>query len=199
MMREYLPGLLLSNFLWPHHYRQLQFFDTAFAGAMRLSPHPHFAEVGVGTAVYSRRLLERLSYSTGIGHDISPSSCRFAQHHIGGMGAPFRYTVDTQDIITRPIDAVSWLVCVEVIEHLEHPVDFLRPPGAGLAPGGKAFTTAELNAAHADHAYLYLSASEVWRHLGEAGFALEQPFVGASHPSPSPGGSAPLVDAFVVS
>ena len=36
MLGEYLPGLLLSHFLWPHHYRQLQFFDNAFVGAVRV-------------------------------------------------------------------------------------------------------------------------------------------------------------------
>jgi len=34
MASEYLPGLLLSHFLWPHHYRQIQLFDTAFVGPM---------------------------------------------------------------------------------------------------------------------------------------------------------------------
>jgi SAM-dependent methyltransferase len=198
MMREYLPGLLLSHFLWPHHYRQLQFFDTTFVGAMRLSPCQRFAEVGVGTALYSRRLLERLRDSSGTGYDISPSSCQFARDHIKAAGAHERYTVFEQDIAARPIAAVSWLVCVEVLEHLERPIKFLKSLRTGLTSGGKGFITAALNAAHADHAYLYRSANEVWQHLGEAGFAVEQSFVGASHPSSSPDASAPLVAAFVV-
>lgn len=198
MMREYLPGLLLSHFLWPHHYRQLQFFDTAFVGAMRLSEQPQFAEIGVGTAVYSRRLLARLPASTGQGYDISPSSCQFARQHMEAAGVQARYVMNEQDIIARPIAPTPWLVCVEVLEHLEQPIEFLKALRNALTPGGKAFITAALNAAHADHAYLYRSASEVWQHLGEAGFALEQSFVGTSHPSPSPDGPAPLVAAFVV-
>ena len=50
MASEYLPGLLLSHFLWPHHYRQIQFFDTAFAEPMSRSHSAEFAEVGIGTA-----------------------------------------------------------------------------------------------------------------------------------------------------
>jgi SAM-dependent methyltransferase len=199
MMLEYLPGLLLSHFLWPHHYRQLQFFDTAFVGAMRLSTQTRFAEVGVGTAVYSRRLLTRLPASTGNGYDISPSSCQFARRHIEAAGVQARYTMNEQDIIARPIEAVPWLICVEVLEHLEQPVEFLKALRAGLAHGGKAFITAALNAAHTDHIYLYRNGEEVWEHLRAAGFTLEQSFTAAAYAPPGPGVPVPLAAAFVVS
>lgn len=199
MMREYLPGLLLSHFLWPHHYRQLLFFDTAFAGAMRLSPQQQFAEVGVGTAVYTCRLLARLPASTGNGYDISPSSCQFAQRHVEAAGAKARFNMNEQDIITRPIAPVPWLLCVEVLEHLEQPVAFLKALRAGLTPGGKAFITAALNAAHTDHIYLYRNGEEVWEHLRTAGFTLEQSFIAAAYAPPGPGVPVPLAAAFVVS
>jgi hypothetical protein len=199
MMREYLPGLLLSHFLWPHHYRQLQFFDTAFVDAMRLSAQPFFAEVGVGTAVYSRRLLARLPQSTGNGYDISPSSCQFARRHLAAAGVQSRYSMNEQDIIAQPIAPVPWLVCVEVLEHLEQPVEFLKALRAALARDGKAFITAALNAAHTDHIYLYRNAEEVWEHLRAAGFTLEQSFVAAAYAPPGPGVPVPLAAAFVVS
>jgi SAM-dependent methyltransferase len=198
MMREYLPGLLLSHFLWPHHYRQLQFFDAAFLAPMALSAHAHFAEVGVGTAVYSRRILLRLPDARGAGYDISPSSCAFAVRHLDAAGAGDRFTMRQQDILAEPIEPVHWLVCVEVLEHLEQPVEFLRGLRRGLIPGGKAFITAALNAAHADHIYLYRDAEEVWRHLEEAGFRLEQSFVAAAYAPPDPGVPVPLAAAFVV-
>ena len=198
MMLEYLPGLMLSHFLWPHHYRQLQFFDSAFAAAMLRSLQPQFAEVGVGTALYSRRLLSRLPQSTGSGYDISPASCQFARRHIESGGLHWRYSMNEQDIISLPIAPVPWLVCVEVLEHLEEPVEFLRALRAGLLPGGKAFITAALNAAHADHIYLYRNSEEVWAHLHAAGFTLEQSFVAAAYGPPSPGVPVPLAAAFVV-
>ncbi|MEQ1804893.1 MAG: class I SAM-dependent methyltransferase [Burkholderiaceae bacterium] len=198
MSREYLPGLLLSHFLWLHHYRQIQFFDTAFVGAMRASSAQHFAEVGVGTAVYSRRILSRLPGSTGAGYDISPSSCRFARQHVEAAGALTRYAMHEQDVVAQPIVPVPWLVCVEVLEHLEQPVTFLAALRKGLAPGGKAFITAALNAAHADHIYLYRNAEEVWQHLSAAGFTLEQSFLAAAYPPPAQGVPVPLAAAFVV-
>jgi SAM-dependent methyltransferase len=198
MMREYLPGLLLSHFLWPHHYRQLQFFDTAFLAPMARSEQSRFAEVGVGTAVYSRRILSRLPQARGVGYDISPSSCEFARRHLDGAAVADRYAMHRQDILVEPIEPVPWLVCVEVLEHLEQPVEFLGGLRRGLAPGGKAFITAALNAAHADHIYLYRDAEEVWRHLEEAGFRLEQSCVAAAYAPPGPGVPVPLAAAFVV-
>ena len=198
MMREYLPGLLLSHFLWPHHYRQLQFFDTAFLAPMALTDEAHFAEVGVGTAVYSRRILSRLPRARGKGYDISPSSCAFAMHHLAAAGVGDRFTMLQRDILAERIEPVSWLVCVEVLEHLEQPVEFLRGLRRGLVPGGKAFITAAVNAAHADHIYLYRDAEEVWCHLEQAGFRLEQSFVAAAYAPPGPGVLVPLAAAFVV-
>jgi hypothetical protein len=126
MASEYLPGLLLSHFLWPHHYRQIQFFDTAFVEPMSRSQCAEFAEIGIGTALYSRRILEQVSTSRGVGYDISPSSCRYAEQHVSAVGATARYEVRCQDILEHPMAPVPWLVCVEVLEHLEDPVEFLR-------------------------------------------------------------------------
>lgn len=198
MLKEYLPGLLLSHYLWPHHYRQLQFFDMAFVGPMRQAREVSFAEVGVGTALYSRRVLSALPHATGSGYDISPSSCSFASNHIQAIGATSRFRMHEQDIIARPIAPVAWLICVEVLEHLEDPVTFLKALRSALAPGGRAFITAALNAAHTDHIYLYRNSEDVWEHLEAAGFSLQQSFVGAAYAPPAPGVPVPLAAAFVV-
>lgn len=103
-----------------------------------------------------------------------------------------------QDIIAQPIKPVPWLVCVEVLEHLEQPVEFLKALRAGLAPGGKAFITAALNAAHTDHIYLYRNGEEVWEHLNAAGFTLEQSLLAAAYAPPAKDVPVPLAAAFVV-
>jgi SAM-dependent methyltransferase len=198
MLGEYLPGLLLSHFLWPHHYRQLQFFDQAFVAPMRLAGGSRFAEVGVGTALYSQRLLAALPAASGDGYDISPSSCAFAASHLARQGCQARYRLHEQDILARPIAPVPWLVCVEVLEHLEDPVGFLRALRAALQPGGRAFITAALNAAHADHIYLYRSADDVLQQLQAAGFVLEQSFLAAAYAPPAAGVPVPMAAAFVL-
>lgn len=198
MVNEYLPGLLLSHYLWPHHYRQIQFFDVAFLAPMARSSSKLFAEVGIGTAAYSRRVLEQTEHTRGRGYDISPSSCLYAERHVEAIGAMDRYAVHCQDIIAQPIEPVPWLICVEVLEHLEDPIAFLRALKGALAPGGRAFITAAVNAAHADHIYLYRHAQEVERHLLEAGFLVEQSFSATAFTPPEPGVPVPIAAAFVV-
>lgn len=198
MSSEYLPGLLLSHFLWPHHYRQARFFESAYVDQMRVTGATAFAEVGCGTGLFSRRTLQLLPTVTGTGYDISPSSKAFTDHHLEAFGLSDRYRLNLQDIVDQPIEPVEWLICVEVLEHLEDPIAFLRVLRAALRPGGRGFITAALNAPHVDHIYLYDRPKAVLDQLVEAGFVLEQAFVGAAHPPRQPGLPVPTVAAFIV-
>lgn len=199
MMQEYLPGLLLSHYLWPHHYRQLQFFESAFMQSMRVSGATSFMEVGIGTGLYSGLLLRKLPSIKGTGIDISPSSKKFTEAQMLALGVASRYHVELRDITSIPIEPrADWLVCVEVLEHLDDPVAFLRGLRRNMAPGARAFITAALNAAHADHIYLYRNSNEVLAHLVDAGFTSEQSFVGAAYKPSSPGVPVPEAAAFIV-
>ena len=199
MMKEYLPGLLLSHFLWPHHYRQLQFFDSAFVQSMRVAEATSFMEVGVGTGLYSSLLLRKLPKVKGLGLDISPSSKVFAEAHMKALGVADRYNVELRDITVSPVEPkTGWLICVEVLEHLDDPVAFLSALRRNMVPGARAFITAALNAAHTDHIYLYRNANEVLAQLIEAGFTLEQLFVGSAYKPASPGVPVPESAAFIV-
>lgn len=110
-----------------------------------------------------------------------------------------RYQVELRDVTITPMEPkASWLVCVEVLEHLDDPVAFLRGLRRNMEPGARAFITAALNAAHTDHIYLYRNANEVLAHLVEAGFTLEQSFVGSAYKPASPGLPVPEAAAFIV-
>lgn len=198
MTSQYLPGLLIAHFLWPHHHRHAAFFDAAFATPMALREAPRFAEVGVGTGLYSRRLLEHIPSASGVGFDISPASAGFATGHIRAFGLQDRYEVRLSDVVAEGMAPCEWLVCIEVLEHLEDPVGFLTALRAAVVPGGRAFITAALNAAHVDHIFLYETVEDVIAQLVEAGFAVEQGFIANAHPPTAPGLPVPAVAAFVV-
>lgn len=199
MMEEYLPGLLLSHYLWLHHYRQLRFFETSFMSSMAASNAQHFIEVGIGTGVYSSLVLRQLKSIYGTGFDISPSSKEFAEKQLDAYNVGDRYQVILRDITTDQLEQkVDWLICVEVLEHLEDPLSFLVGLKRNLAPGGKAFITAAVNAAHDDHIYLYRNADEVLDQLKEAGFILEQSFVGTAYKPSGLNVPVPEAVAFVV-
>ena len=106
MISCYLPGLLLSHYLWPHHYRQMRFFEESFVGEMFRRDADQFYDVGVGTGMYSRRALTGVPGAIGIGIDISPSSKAFAERHTSAFGVGDRYSVELRDIVGGGMPAV---------------------------------------------------------------------------------------------
>ena len=59
---------------------------------------------------------------------------------------------------------------IEVLEHLEDPLAFIRGLKSMLVPGGFAYIAAAITAPNEDHIYLYNNMQEVEDQLTEAGF-----------------------------
>lgn len=167
MMTEYLPGLLLSHWLWPHQYRQLCFFQEQFVKQM--ADATEFLDVGVGSGAYSWKILQTWPGIQGQAIDISPASVEFAS-----ALNPTRYQATVQSIEQIPSTSTDWLVCVEVLEHVEDPVQFLLQLHRVLKPGGTAFISAAINAASHDHIYLYSNTEQVQAHIEQVGFVVQQ-------------------------
>ena len=198
MESQYLPGLLLSHYLWPHHYQQLRYFKRFFAPMIAASESARFAEVGVGTGIYSRTALQLASAATGVGYDISPVSARFAAHHVDTFGLGSRYRVELRDIIkTPPDEPFDQVLCVEVLEHLEDPLALLVGLRAMTKQGGRLFVTAALNAANADHIYLYRTPQEVLAQVEAAGLHVEHFFFANAYAPPRAGVPVPGAIAVV--
>jgi len=198
MHTQYLPGLLLSHYLWSHHYLQLQYFEHFFLPSLAAQAQPRFAEVGIGTGVYSRIALQVVPAAQGFGYDLSPVSVRFTRAHLEAFGLLGRYDTGLRNVIEQPPeDQVSHVICVEVLEHLEDPVALLRGLKNMTTPDGKLFITAALNAANADHIYLYRNAEEVLVQAEEAGLHVEQYFFANAYPAPKRGVPVPSAMAMV--
>lgn len=198
MEKQYLPGLLLSHYLWPHHYLQLQYFERFFLPSMAKRDHPTFAEVGIGTGIYSRTALQRIPSARGFGYDLSPLSVRFTRAHVQAFELLGRYDTELRNVIERPpLDQADFVICVEVLEHLEDPVALLRALKNMTAASGKLFVTAALNAADADHIYLYRNADEVLAHTEEAGLHVEHYCLANAYRAPMPAVPVPSVMAMV--
>lgn len=168
MTRRYLPGLWLSHYLWPQHYYMLSGFEHS------VLPRVHdtrlFFEVGVGCGMYSKRCLELLPHAHGVGFDISRYSLDYTMRMIEAFGLGNRYRTEQRDIrhgYERPCD---FLICQEVLEHLEDPAEFCGWLFDLIRPGGHAYITAALNAAHSDHIYLFSNPSQLEEMLRAAGF-----------------------------
>jgi SAM-dependent methyltransferase len=173
MFDLYLPGILLSQYLWPHHYRQLLFFREKFIPRARQLPARLFFDVGVGTGFYSKEMLRLLPDASGRGYDISEHSLAHTIMMLDRWKLSKRYHAHRQDILTYDDDVqADAIVSVEVLEHLENPPQFLEGLRRMLRPGGIGYITAAINAPNADHIYLYRSGDDVAREIETAGFSI---------------------------
>lgn len=171
MMRNYLPGMYLSHYLWPHHFKLLTFFRSDVLPS--LTPPPAlFYDVGIGTGMYSREVLRAFPGVRGKGFDISNYSVAFTRRVLQTYGLMDRYEFVIGNIFEAelPQERADFLVSQEVLEHLEEPLRFCEILYSLTKRGGKAYITAAVNAAHSDHIHLFRSPDEVQAMLAKAGW-----------------------------
>ena len=89
---------------------------------------------------------------------------------IEAFGLGDRYRTEQRDIRHGYEHACDFLICQEVLEHLEQPAEFCRWLFDLVRRGGHAYITAALNAAHSDHIYLFSNPSQLEEMVRGAGF-----------------------------
>jgi hypothetical protein len=172
MERRYLPGQYLSHYVWPHHQRMLRNFRDRVLPTVRETTSL-FYEVGVGCGLYSLTSLECLRAVKGVGVDISKFSLNFTNRVIQNHGYGDRYDIMQHDIFDSVIDPkCDFIICQEVLEHLENPEYFVTRLFDMTKLGGYGYITAAVNAGHTDHIYLYRSPKEVEAHITAAGWKI---------------------------
>ncbi len=197
MMRLYLPGILISHFLWRHHYRQLLYYRRKFLPLLDRLDDKRFYEVGTGTGFYTLQAFRHDPTWRGVGIDISPHSRKFTAAQVKGWGFERSLTQRDVNIIGADLEPLPVIQTVEVLEHLSEPVVFLTSLRKLLRPGGVGFIAAALTAPQADHIYLYWTADDVIEHLVAAGFKVKDYGVEEGYAG-KPGEIVPKVAAFIV-
>jgi SAM-dependent methyltransferase len=168
MNRRYLPGMYLSHYVWPQHYLMLRGFKSLVLPRVRSSRL--FFEVGVGCGMYSKTTLQELPEIRGVAFDISQHSLDYAGKMLNAYGVGSRYKLENHDISRGYREKCDFLICQEVLEHLEQPATFCTWLSDMVKPGGHAYITAALNAAHSDHIYLFRKPEELEAMVRAAGF-----------------------------
>lgn len=196
----YLPGIYLSHFLWRHHFIQHLYFLDQFVPKVKAHGGTTYYDVGVGTGFYLREMLLRIPGLRGHGFDLSPSSLSYTERMVTAFGLRDRCTLKLQNILTDPPSPpASFLTNVEVLEHLEDPLAFLKGLNKLLAPGGLGMITAAVTAPNADHIYLYNSVDELVAQASEAGFVVIDSREDKAYESKRPNESVPRNAIVIVS
>ncbi|HEV9037788.1 MAG TPA: methyltransferase domain-containing protein [Puia sp.] len=167
-MQYYMHGLILSQFLWRHHYEMFDYYSTVlprYTGGVL-----HYLEVGVGLGFYLSHAREALSSGASLtAVDISETSIALSRKFAGEDRIDYRL----HDIFTFEAEQKYDLIVLgEVLEHVEQPLALLLRLKELLADDGVLFFTTPANAPAIDHLYLFHNVEEIRRMVRSAGFSI---------------------------
>ncbi|MGZ5546098.1 MAG: class I SAM-dependent methyltransferase [Limisphaerales bacterium] len=168
VMEYYMHGLLLSQFLWPHHYDILLHFNALISTYK--SGIKRYLEVGGGHGLYISEALSIIGdQATFQMVDISESSLDIAKK----MVANDKVNYLLSDVFEYfPPVKFDFITMGEVLEHVEDPVKLLQKLHSLVADDGRVFVTTPTNAPAIDHIYLFRNADEIRTVIKKAGFKI---------------------------
>jgi len=170
VMEYYMHGLLLSQFLWPHHYEILMWFNKVMNNNKNLIKK--YLEVGGGHGLYiseAQDLIGNVAEFDLV--DISQSSLNIAKKMIDNDNVKYILT-DIFDYY--PTKRYDFITMGEVLEHVEDPVKLLKKLSTILSDNGKLLITTPTNAPAIDHIYLFEKAEDIRNVIKIAGFVIEE-------------------------
>ena len=157
IMTYYMYGLLLSQFLWRHHYEILKFFTNSL-GKYKKDVR-NYLEIGGGHGLYISEASNIFGKDVKYDFiDISSSSIEIAKKFIG-VG---RVNYILEDIFKfNNGHQYDFITMGEVLEHMESPQDLLSRVRDMLTDKGHLFITTPTNAPTIDHIYLFRNIQEI--------------------------------------
>lgn len=156
----YLDGLMLSQVLWPNHYKMLQYFMEQNNSTNDTSI---ILEVPSGTGIYSFLAANNFKFSELHAVDISPFSKAYTEKLLDHLrdGRSKISTILKSVFELDNFNTYDFIISGELLEHLEDPGEFLDRLGRLMKQGGKLFLTTAIWAANIDHIYLFRNVEEV--------------------------------------
>ena len=174
----YLPGLLLTQALWPNHFGMAKAFEEFYLPA--LPSGARVLEVGVGTGFHLRSMIDHGSLGHYDGVDISPFALDFAKKYALDDDA----ACSTSFVLQNATEGLAFddatfdaAICGEVLEHVERPDTLLREIARVCKPGAPFFMTTAIFAAAIDHIYLFENARQVRELVLQNGWTSERDWI----------------------
>lgn len=168
VMNYYMHGLLMSQFLWKHHYKVSNFFSDN----LRKYTCSSYLEIGGGHGSYLSEAIDIFGKKSKYEMvDISESSLEMAKTFVANKDVVFKL----QDIFEyENVAPFDFITMGEVLEHVEQPKELLIALGKLLNDNGTAFITVPTNAPAIDHIYLFRNAQEIEDLIEASGFKVKE-------------------------
>jgi len=169
IMEYYMHGLIMSQFLWKHHYEMLKYFMKTLKNYV--STTKSYLEVGAGHGLYLAKALEILDHTTSFTVvDISETSIELSKNFTSDP----RVVFNLKDIFEfNNGEKYDFIALGEVLEHVEDPLKLLTKLNELLSEDGVLYFTTPTNAPAIDHIYLFNSVEEIQEIVKLAGFEIE--------------------------
>jgi 2-polyprenyl-3-methyl-5-hydroxy-6-metoxy-1,4-benzoquinol methylase len=157
-MKAYLLGLMLTQILWPSHYKILNFYRSKIKSKKKIK----FLEIGSGHGLMTKYLLENSSENTGLICDISKQSLSLTKSIISKSTNQNNLQFINKDFFKLDSNYKFDLIIMgEVIEHVKNPKKFLLKAKKMLAKKGKIFLSTCANCAQIDHLYHFKCINQI--------------------------------------
>lgn len=169
IMEYYMHGLIMSQFIWKHHYDLFHAFIQELP--QYINQTKSYLEIGAGHGLFLSKSLEIFDKSTSFDVvDISKTSIDLAKKFTNDSRVNF--TVKNVFDFTNE-SKYDFIVMGEVLEHVEDPVALLSKLSDLLNTSGRAFITTPTNAPTIDHLYLFKNLDEIRNLIDKSGFEIE--------------------------
>jgi SAM-dependent methyltransferase len=174
LMERYMAGLLLSQVLWSNHLATFDFYVRKFCA--RLRPQSRHLEVGPGHGLLLYKVFEQ-GVSEIAGWDVSRASLGRSAACLESLGVTRPVLLEERNVFapigTQDMGRFDSIAISEVLEHVERPGDALTALRACLAPDGRIFVNAPVNAPAIDHIYHFREPEELLHLVRNAGFLVD--------------------------
>ena len=174
-MEPYLLGLLSTYLYWENHSKIFDFYCEQFSLIAEQVAEAKTMEIGTGHGLFASYLLEKNPSMTYLGIDISLSSLNFSRNLLNVKFPHREIDLVQQDATSSDFSYIKkydFVICCEVLEHVEEPVKLLQNIRSSMNKNGKAFITTVSNLEAVDHIFLFKSSEEIRNLIKSTGFTI---------------------------
>jgi SAM-dependent methyltransferase len=169
-MRRYMNGLLMSHLWWQNHIDALKVFrDVFIAGNKQDFSH---LEVGPGHGLFLHLAVGDARCARAEGWDISPGAIAATRASLERLGTSRNATLHLSNLFAAHDCSFDSIGCSDVLGVLENPSAALEKLSGLLAPGGRLFISAPVNAPAPDQIYVFSTPEKVIEMIESAGLKI---------------------------
>lgn len=172
-MRKYMIGLLLTQMLWPNHYRLFQFFRSYIGEG---ADQKDYLEIGAGHGLFAADTLRRNPFFKAVICDVSQTSIDVCGEMLKAFDInPSNIQFDLKNFfdIETGKKQFDFITAGEVLEHVSRPEEFLRQMYKLVKADGRVYVSTCANCPAPDHVYHFHNVSQIRDMLRAGGFIIE--------------------------